>query len=343
MKVNNCLFFCLLLALLTMQGCSGVKVPSSMAPYEKMMTREEMYYAPVPDNPEVLSAIILPINFLWNLGDTARYPDYHLPNSTTWRFIILPTDATDTSEAERYYAIKYMAGRFPFLATFLPEGLKKFEGKSGFLLDNSGTRLMGANGQYVRVKNWKKIDPSKYKEIIIPISEMKTVEAFRDKPEDRANYGSLQNLVSAYKVDVDVRLGIVEKILNKKKKALGIPLKSKLTEDQSNELLQDEELQAQLWVLLFDNWDINFSVPMLSLEQMGLYIVASKVFHISSELFGDDLNRPGFMDNKEISSLDVAAMIKQWQGEYGLKNNEMRVLRKFAKYLLAKENERGVK
>ncbi len=338
MKRNSLWLFCLFVALIT-QGCSGMNtLTNSSAPYKKVTTSSEMYQGPaIEEDAEFLAAVLLPVNFYWNLGDTARNVDYNLPNSTTWRFVILPTDATDMSEAEIFYSIKYNENRHPFQACFLNEEIKGFNVKSGFVLDHGGTRIMGANGKYRLVKDWRKIDPSKHKDIIMPISRMKTVEAWRDKDSDKALYVSLQKLISAYKYDVKVRVSLANKILNKKKKEKGIPLKSKLSLAQQELLLGDESLQEQLWLLLSDDWDIMINFPLLGLAEVGSYIVLSKVFHIGAGLFGEKLDRPGFMDGRNLSNLDVAAMLGQWQEEYGFTYEETQALRKIAQEYLKRE------
>ncbi len=304
MKTMNLMksIFAVVVMLFALSGCAG-----NMA-----MQALEMHSAPdfsskMPDN---ITVIRLALNAHLDLSDTAFYPDFGVPNSTTWPFYLCAPGQKDINEAKKLMAIRFeLSKEQQVLLVYIPEKLENIKNHTGFLTDHAGKRIYSADSKKMAyVPNLTKVKPENFPDVVKPIGSMNTIEAVKGTKQ----YEDLMSLLDPFKKAAEENWKEALKVRDDYLKAYDIPVGINLSEEQAKILLNDQSFQEKMMSLLTDDWYGVITFPLWTPEQYGVSMLITKVFQIPTKFWKDDLNKPGYMD-RTLTASQGAAMILHYK------------------------------
>jgi hypothetical protein len=284
---------------------SIVLLSSACAKIEPM-SRTDMYAAPdfkaaLPDNIVCVRGVV---NDVLDNANAALYPDSSLPPSRTYPFYRVKAGKR-MEDADIIPGLRFNVGETRLIMTCMPGTLAEVGADYGGFGDHSAERLIAPNGQHFRVEDWQDKRPEKLAPIIMPIKDLVVIEAKKGTEQ----YEQLISLFAPYQELYSKRWQKSQSILREKCEEMNIPLGTTLSEENLAMMLADEEFVAKLRSVLFEDWFLLLTYPLMTPEKYGLSMLVIKVLRIPVKFWETDMDNPGYPD-RAMTAIDTAAMLK---------------------------------
>ena len=337
-------FTILIFCLLFLSACAG---------HKQLTPKSEMFAGPsFIDKPDYLTAVRLKPNPVLFVSDAYFVPDMGIAPSKSWRFVSVPSDATDMKDAQINWTVAdNFRGELVFLA-MIGKPLSSQGDRIAFQVDHAGKRIVNRFGQMIWVEDWRKINPqdfyldekeekelhdkilSEVPEVVKTELSEEEIEADIEKIMNRSRYiekisrmrpleakrGSalyeeLFAFSAEYTNDMSKRWQVVEHLRDEAIANYGFNPKLGITREVQKLLLRDEDFIRKLIAFLGDDWQFAVSITNPSASVTVFNLVAMKVFGVGS-LFKPNLDKYGYMDRTP-TAMEVVEMIRVYNEYFG--------------------------
>lgn len=305
--MKNIQAYCyLLFIVLLMSGCS---THQAMEPYER-------YH--VPNFSDMMPAQLVVISMVLpeslDVPGTALYEG--LPPSINFPVYLVRKDAEKAKEAMRLLGVRYRipnTNEYRLLVYTLMTEEERLQ-YAVFTTDPDNLRVYGQSGHGIKMSDWEDKRPKDYPELFTPITEVSEWVVCAKKGSKE--YMDLIALLSGYMQSGLQDIKELVEDYGEYYEKYEIPIGSILPENVLKEVMKNKEFISKAKELLFKDWKIIGTIPLITMEQELASIFLIKVFQVPGKFFGDDLNQEGYL-SREMDARGTWAMIDYREKNYG--------------------------